>query len=128
MIDLVKFIAACATPYDHVHNNCLMTATEAFQGAASVSRIREWWQHLDENYRVALSTGAAQIDLDELFYGHGFSRATGPTGCEIGAIKQLPEAPPVFVVGARGVWFARGVSRAVRVPRPAIVTHAWGVT
>lgn len=126
MIDLVEYIKACAVPYDDVDNNCLVTATAAFRGAPQTEKLLAWWTSLAPGYRVELSTGKKQIDLDDLFYSCGFSRGYAPTGFEIGAIKQLEIAPPIFVVGANGVWFARGVKRAVKVPT-RLVVQAWSL-
>lgn len=125
MIDLVAFIKSCAVPYDHVRHNCLITALDACHNSPAAERLREWWHGLDAARRERLSTGAEQVDLDALFTSHGFAPASAPTGYEVGAIKQLADAPPIFVVGANGVWFARGKGRAVKVPKHIPVAHVW---
>lgn len=126
MIDLVEYIKACSAPYDDAEHNCFDAAAAAFPSSRSVALIRDWWRALPAERRVKLSRGEEQLDLDAFARTLRLETADAPTGRELGVIKQLDCAPPIFVVGANGLWFARGKRRAVKVP-PHLVTQAWSV-
>jgi hypothetical protein len=126
VIDLVAYINACARPYDDGEHNCFSTALVAFPSSRAAGLLRDWWRSLPADRQEKLARGDEQIDLDAFASTLRLQPASEPTGNELGVIKQLDCAPPIFVVGANGSWFARGKRRAVRVP-PHLVTKAWRV-
>ena len=126
MIDLVEFIKECATPYDDSEHSCFDAALAAFPSSHKIAMLRDWWRRQSPERRAKLARGEDQLDLDAFAKTLRMKPASAPTGCELGVVKQLDCAPPIFVVGGNGSWFARGKRRAVRVP-PHLVTKAWSV-
>ena len=126
MIDFPAFVRACGAPYCDVSNNCFVTAAAAFPSSDKVEALCRWWDDLPADYRVRLSKGEEHVDLETLALRFGFTRAFEATGREIGSFQQLKCAPPIFVVGAFGKWYARGKRGAVRIPSH-IPVKAWSV-
>lgn len=129
MIDLVAYIAACKVPYSDSEHNCFDTAAAAFPHSAAVADLRAWWNAQPRDTRAKLSRGELQLDLDDMARRFGLSRAHAPTGRELGVIKQLDIAPPIFCVGAPGAWFLRMQGKALKLPehRGHLVARAWSV-
>lgn len=115
-------------PYSDSDANCFDAALAAFPASSVAAELTAWWRDTPADTRARIARGEVQLDLDAVAWRFGAKPSEAPTGREIGYVKQIECAPPIFIVGAAGAWFCRGKRRAVRLPRNVPVARAWSVT